>query len=231
MLPRWSKVLQKLDVLNALTSDWQRPYNVDVMLFAHFITFSLLSCPPNVLWQSWLEKSYPGYTSAKAFGTADSIAEHPAVKSLNEKTSTTTTAIEENGTIKGVTRRATDGMDKVKSKAAEINARTSDMVRTSGIIKGSPPRAMTFSTADGQAVKKPAESGSNKASQDNDQKKAGSQKKLNIRNTAIKFGLDQTIGALANTVLFIAGMAALRGEGLEQIWAEVQRVSRQDDER
>jgi len=47
-------------------------------------------------------------------------------------------------------------------------------------------------------------------------------KKLNIKNTAIKFALDQTFGAAANTVLFIAGIAILRGHTFESIQQDVQ---------
>lgn len=46
-------------------------------------------------------------------------------------------------------------------------------------------------------------------------------KKLNLRNTAIKFALDQTLGAAVNTVLFVAGMALLKGEALETVVGNV----------
>jgi protein Mpv17 len=42
-------------------------------------------------------------------------------------------------------------------------------------------------------------------------------KKLNVTNTAIKFALDQTFGAAANTVAFIAGIALLRGQSFASI--------------
>jgi len=212
----------------------ERPWGIDIVHLARFLTFAFLNTPPNVLWQSWLENTYPGYTSPEESGTADSIAKHPSVQdarekaapvvqSINEKTSAATTAITENETIKGITRRATEGVDKVKSNAAEIIARTSDLVRNQTTKMGSPKRAMTFSTPDGQVLEKPAGSGSDNQLQDDVGVKSDNQKKLNIKNTAIKFGLDQTIGALVNTVVFIAGMAALRGQGLEQMWIEIQR--------
>ncbi|KAF2097972.1 hypothetical protein NA57DRAFT_76771 [Rhizodiscina lignyota] len=40
---------------------------------------------------------------------------------------------------------------------------------------------------------------------------------INVRNTAIKFALDQTIGATFNTVLFVAGISALKGMGWDEI--------------
>lgn len=46
-------------------------------------------------------------------------------------------------------------------------------------------------------------------------------KQLNIKNTAIKFCLDQSFGAAANTVLFIAGIAILRGHSFESIQQDV----------
>ena len=39
------------------------------------------------------------------------------------------------------------------------------------------------------------------------------ERRLDIRNTAWKFGLDQTVGALVNTMIFVSAMAGLRGEG------------------
>jgi len=48
---------------------------------------------------------------------------------------------------------------------------------------------------------------------------------LSVRNTAAKFALDQTIGALFNTVAFIAGQGMLRGQSLDWIVAKVRSVS------
>lgn len=52
---------------------------------------------------------------------------------------------------------------------------------------------------------------------------AKAEKKLNITNTAIKFSLDQTFGAAVNTVLFIAGIALLRGYSFATIQRDVQQ--------
>jgi len=45
-------------------------------------------------------------------------------------------------------------------------------------------------------------------------------KQLSIRNTIIKFLLDQTIGAAVNTVMFIMGIAMLRGQNWQYGWEE-----------
>ncbi|KAF2453425.1 putative integral membrane protein, Mpv17/PMP22 family [Lineolata rhizophorae] len=45
--------------------------------------------------------------------------------------------------------------------------------------------------------------------------------RLNVRNTAAKFALDQTVGAVVNTVMFIVVMAALAGKGWEGITRSV----------
>lgn len=50
-------------------------------------------------------------------------------------------------------------------------------------------------------------------------------KKLQKGNTAIKFVLDQTLGAIVNGYLFIAGIGALKGKDISAIWADCQRVS------
>ena len=44
-----------------------------------------------------------------------------------------------------------------------------------------------------------------------------STQQLNKRNTAIKFTLDQTVGAAFNTILFIAGMDLLRGKPYQMV--------------
>lgn len=45
-------------------------------------------------------------------------------------------------------------------------------------------------------------------------------KQLSIKNTAVKFLLDQTVGAGVNTVLFIMGIAMLRGQSWQYGWQE-----------
>jgi protein Mpv17 len=50
-------------------------------------------------------------------------------------------------------------------------------------------------------------------------------KKLHKGNTAVKFVLDQTLGAIVNGYLFIAGIGALKGKDSSTIWADVHRVS------
>jgi protein Mpv17 len=50
-------------------------------------------------------------------------------------------------------------------------------------------------------------------------------KKLHKGNTAVKFVLDQTLGAIVNGYLFVAGIGALKGKDSSTIWADVQRVS------
>lgn len=49
-------------------------------------------------------------------------------------------------------------------------------------------------------------------------------KRLNIGNTLIKFGLDQTLGALANTTAFLVGVRLLRGFPLWECWLAVKEV-------
>jgi protein Mpv17 len=45
-------------------------------------------------------------------------------------------------------------------------------------------------------------------------------KQLSIRNTIIKFLLDQSIGAAVNTIMFIMGIAMLHGYSLQYGWEE-----------
>lgn len=52
------------------------------------------------------------------------------------------------------------------------------------------------------------------------------EKKLDIRNTATKFLLDQTLGAAINTALFLVVLELLRGRGLEKCMEVLRQVSR-----
>lgn len=51
-------------------------------------------------------------------------------------------------------------------------------------------------------------------------------RKLHKRNTAVKLVLDQTVGAIVNSYLFIAGIGTLQGKAASTIWADCRRVSR-----
>ncbi|KAI6907598.1 hypothetical protein KC318_g4790 [Hortaea werneckii] len=133
------------------------PYTINPTELFQFTLFSVLACPPNFLWQSWLEGQFPGYTDALA----------PTEKE-----------------------RLVDDAVSGKASGARSSERDPDQVakRTSNKDSG----AMT-----GQSVTA-------------DPKKAS--KKLNKKNTLIKFSLDQTIGAGVNTVLFLIGLPLLRGQ-------------------
>ena len=50
------------------------------------------------------------------------------------------------------------------------------------------------------------------------------EKRLNVRNTLIKLGLDQTVAAVVNVAAYIGGSRALRGLPLEECWMAVKEV-------
>lgn len=50
------------------------------------------------------------------------------------------------------------------------------------------------------------------------------ERRLDKKNTAVKFTLDQTLGALINTVVYLAAMQGLRGAGWEGALAAVKKV-------
>lgn len=50
------------------------------------------------------------------------------------------------------------------------------------------------------------------------------EEKFSITNTAIKFFLDQSLGAAVNTVLFIAAMGMFKGMGADDILTNVRQV-------
>lgn len=50
------------------------------------------------------------------------------------------------------------------------------------------------------------------------------EKKLDVKNTLIKFGLDQTIGAVVNVTSYIGGTRWLRGVPIGECWNVVKEV-------
>ncbi|KEF61746.1 uncharacterized protein A1O9_03316 [Exophiala aquamarina CBS 119918] len=46
----------------------KRSYGISVRPLLHFVVFTLISCPPNILWQEYLELKFPGYTYHAATG-------------------------------------------------------------------------------------------------------------------------------------------------------------------
>ena len=51
------------------------------------------------------------------------------------------------------------------------------------------------------------------------------EKKLNVKNTALKFAFDQTVLAIINVTLFIGGIRLLQGIPLTECWRAVREVS------
>jgi hypothetical protein len=202
----------------------QHGYSIDTGPLVTFVAFSLISCPPNYLWQSWMESTFPGYTSPDDAGTVESLAQQPQVKAaldaaaptlqrieetaapVMQKASAATTALSDSDIVKNARRRASEGVDAVKAKAKELEARAGI---NQAPMAETPTRSQTFSTSDGQAVEK-------KIDTTFAQPPASSKPKaLSIKNTAIKFALDQTFGAAANNALFIVGIAFLKGQSVD----------------
>jgi hypothetical protein len=211
----------------------QHGYSLDTGPLVTFVAFSLLSCPPNYLWQSWMESTFPSYTSPDDAGTVASIAQQPQVKAaldaaaptlqsiedtaapVLQKASAATTALADSNAVKNARRRASEGVDTVRAKAKELEARAG--INQSPMAKP-PTRSQTFSTPDGQAVEK-------KIDTTFAQPPASSNPKaLSIKNTAIKFALDQTFGAVANNALFIVGIAFLKGQSVDTALSALQTV-------
>ncbi|KAK5061360.1 hypothetical protein LTR84_007902 [Exophiala bonariae] len=46
----------------------KRSYGVNIRALLSFVIFTLISCPPNILWQEFLEQKFPGYTYHAATG-------------------------------------------------------------------------------------------------------------------------------------------------------------------
>lgn len=139
----------------------------------------------------------------------------PALQTLNEKATAAATALDDTEIVQMVKRRATEGVESVKAKAKEYEARAGLDVKGAATKASDLITPQTLRTAERQTLDKFEQTADGKPSH----------KKLNIKNTAIKFSLDQTLGAVANTVLFIGGMGALRGETIGKIMSSVRSDS------
>ncbi|KAI9709910.1 MAG: hypothetical protein M1820_002987 [Bogoriella megaspora] len=126
------------------------PFSLNTAALTQFVIFTLLSTPPNFLWQEWLETTFPGYTPVPT------ASEDPSSDSREVKRIDTTPLGE------AIEKTETATTDELKLHATRKN-------------------------------------------------------RLNVRNTGIKFALDQTLGAAFNTVAFIAGMGGLQGKSRDQI--------------
>ena len=51
------------------------------------------------------------------------------------------------------------------------------------------------------------------------------EQKLNVKNTAIKFLLDQTVGAVGNNAGFLLGITAIRGGSWDECMLALKAVS------
>lgn len=122
-----------------------------------FAAFSVISCPPNYLWQTWLEATFPGYTQSLATSEKEKLVDETVA---GQSTST---------------------------EKPELRSRD---VKQAAITSESAP------------------------------KPERAKEQLNIRNTAVKFLLDQTIGAAVNTIMFTMGIAMLRGHSWQYGWEE-----------
>ena len=135
----------------------QKPFTLDPTQIIHFVLFSLMACPPNFLWQMWLEQKFPGYLKADPTATK------------SEKANGTEASMNGNGS--GEPKKRVEPM--TTSNTPQLPQKTA--------------------------------------------------RKLNLKNTLKKFALDQTLGAAINTVLFIAGIALLRGQSLTHVQSSVQQ--------
>lgn len=77
---------EEADVLHAL----QKPLHLNIVAVIQFVTFTLINCPPNYLWQEYLEDRYPGFTTTNSQMARSPEKPNPAgAKSLNVRNTIT----------------------------------------------------------------------------------------------------------------------------------------------
>ncbi|KIX10379.1 uncharacterized protein Z518_01461 [Rhinocladiella mackenziei CBS 650.93] len=63
-----------------------RPFTISIRPLLQFVIFTFLSCPPNILWQDYLEEKFPGYTYHPASGEKSLHKANTARKFLFDQT-------------------------------------------------------------------------------------------------------------------------------------------------
>jgi hypothetical protein len=116
-----------------LLNPTQKPYGIDTTPILQFIVYTIVNIPINVLWQEWLEATFPGSKPAPVPAAAE---------------------------------------EKKGSKAVKSDKQVRD-----------------------------------------------------VKNTFIKFAMDQSVGAAFNIPIFLATIGAVKGQGWEQILETVRQVS------
>lgn len=56
---------QRSHVGRRLTEMEQDVFSLNVVTLAQFVIFTLITCPPNCVWQQYLEERFPGYHTAE----------------------------------------------------------------------------------------------------------------------------------------------------------------------
>ncbi|KXS99636.1 hypothetical protein AC578_9929 [Pseudocercospora eumusae] len=138
-------------------------YTLNIVELLQFVTYSVLSCPPNYLWQAFLEARFPAYPKEFPQREKELIVDDIATSS---------------GAEKGQGANGSLSKRRVEEKA---------------MTQQTDPRVSEEKT-----------------------------KKLSLKNTAIKFTLDQTLGAAVNTVLFITGITLLQGQSWSTVYTNIQ---------
>ena len=160
------------NVLGQVIKGWKaESVTISLLETAQFVLFSCLACPPNFLWQKWLERRWPGYTYARN----------------NERSE------DDKGIPLGGSSTATDFLG--------ANGIVKERERATAMFKGSAPTMQSTGYTDSDKSRSSLATGKGK-------------RKLNVKNTATKFALDQTVGAAANTIMFLAGIALIRAHSL-----------------
>ena len=125
--------------LNITNSNKQTPYTLNTVDIFQFVLFSILACPPNFIWQSWLEAQFPAYTATLPPPEKEALVDQ---------------------VVNGHTTEEKRGVGDAALDHRKLNT--------------------------GALTEKGKQAGK------------GQGRKLNVKNTAIKFSLDQTLGAAVN---------------------------------
>lgn len=68
------------------TDQTQKPFSFDISTFLFFLTWTIVSCPPNILWQIFLEEKYPASRHDLKTGEKSLSKENTIKKFLMDQT-------------------------------------------------------------------------------------------------------------------------------------------------
>ncbi|KKK12025.1 hypothetical protein ARAM_005003 [Aspergillus rambellii] len=168
-----------------------KTFSLNTTALIQFVTYAIIILPLNYAWQRWLEIRYPGFPSFRRITATNS-------SSTAATTSTPTISLPRLVSVPVL------GSGPVPGPGLGLGL-------GSGSDSDNGALAITIDDGSGEIKEKPVPRSSSGSS-------SSGRKRSGMYNFAMKFLLDQTVGSVANIVLFIVLINGLKGSGGGRIY-------------